>query len=108
MKNKKILFLVLLGGILLLPYISQAAGSIPSQLQTAIDNVRFTARVIGGAMVVIGFCVAGILFLASAGSPEKTGTAKKALIAGVIGAAIIVLSMGTDVLLNIMKGILGT
>ncbi|MCX6718724.1 MAG: hypothetical protein NTY81_03980 [Candidatus Staskawiczbacteria bacterium] len=84
--NKKTLFLVLLG-ILVLPGFAYAAdvGSIAGSVQTAVVNV-------GVPLIVVGWVIAGILYLTSAGSPEKTGTAKKALIAAVIGTLLIVLS----------------
>ena len=109
-KNKKIL-LFLLAVLIILPIVVYAQGTIPTtgsaQLDTILRNFRRVARGIGASMAVIGFCVAGILYLMSAGSPEKTGIAKKALIAAVIGTAVVVLAMAANVIINIFNNLLG-
>lgn len=43
-------------------------------------------------LVVIGFVIAGILYLTAAGSPEKTKTAMGALKAAVIGTVIVIIA----------------
>lgn len=103
--NKNILFAVILIGIFL-PVV-YAIAAVPDKLTTALTGIKDVFIAVGVALVVVGFIVAGILYLTSAGSPEKTGTAKKALIAAAIGGAIVVLAKGTDVLINIITGTLG-
>ena len=88
--NKKN-FLLILSAVLVSPSLSLAqtqggdVGTIASAVQTAVVNV-------GVPLIIVGWVIAGILYLTSAGSPERTGTAKKALIAAVIGTALIIIS----------------
>lgn len=84
--NKKILFLILLTSILFLPSVIFAV----NELTTTIGGVSTALVLIGTMMVAIGWVIAGILYLTSAGSPEKTGIAKKALIAAVIGTILVI------------------
>jgi len=88
MKNKKILFLVLLSVGLAVPFISNAADALCAM----VGRIETITWQIGGSIVVIGWVIAGILYLTAAGSPEKTGIAKKALIAAIIGSILVVLS----------------
>jgi len=89
--NKKALFLILLGVVLISPFVVHAEGS--DKLCTFVSSVRNLSLTVGGSIVAIGWVIAGILYLTSAGSPEKTGTAKKALIACVIGTILVVISV---------------
>ena len=103
--NKKTLFLILLTGILSLPLAVNATQSLPEMT----EGVKSVAMSIGISIVVIGWVIAGILWLTSAGSPEKTGTAKKALIAAIIGTILIILAQAgysalKGILDNIFKG----
>jgi hypothetical protein len=95
--NKKILFLSLLAIIFILPVmaLAQTMGVPP-----IITKIREMFISIGGSIVVIGWIIAGILYLTSAGSPEKTGTAKKAMIAAVIGTTLIVLSVFAEEIIS--------
>lgn len=88
MMNKKILFLILLTTILILPLEISAQSTFCG----AIKNISSIAYQIGGSIIIIGWVIAGILYLTSAGSPEKTGTAKKAMVAAVIGTILIVIA----------------
>jgi uncharacterized membrane protein (DUF485 family) len=88
--NKKILFLILLGFIVTLPVIALAA-NVQDTADIA-ESVKNLATDIGIAIVVIGWVITGILYLTAGGAPDKTGTAKKALIACVIGTAVIILA----------------
>lgn len=87
--NKKILFLYLLLGILVMPAFVSAQPANLTGVATMIKNLLNTIATI---FVVIGWVVAGILYLTSGGSPEKTGTAKKALIAAIIGTVVVALA----------------
>lgn len=64
------------------------------QASVIANNVKSLAVTIGMAIVVIGWVIAGILYLTAAGAPEKLGTAKKAMIAAIIGTALIVIAVG--------------
>ena len=88
--NKKKSFFVFLFTSLALPisYVFAQAPPVPDMVEN-IENAFIT---IGGSIVVIGWIIAGILYLTSAGNPEKTGIAKKALFAAVIGTALIILA----------------
>lgn len=85
--NKKILFLILLGTILL-PNIGFAQPTIPGMIQGA-EN---TAVMIASAVVIILWLVAGILFLLASGSPEKLKSARTAIITAVAGTVIVIIA----------------
>ena len=93
--NKKILLFSLLVGIFFLPAITNAAGfcDFMANIEALITNI-------GGSIVIVGWIIAGILYLTSAGSPEKTGTAKKAMIAAVIGTVLVILAAGAAPLIK--------
>lgn len=76
-------------------------------LTTMADKVKTALQTIGLSIVIIGWIITGILYLISGGSPEKTGTAKKALIACVIGTVLIVLAQGAGQIMDIIKESLG-
>ena len=90
--NKKILFIVLFLLIGVFPIIALAANDV-APIVTRIKNMFVS---IGTAIVIIGWIIAGILYLTAAGNPEKIGIAKKALVAAVIGTALIVLSVTAE------------
>jgi hypothetical protein len=103
MVNKKILFLILLG-VLVLPAIVLGVGPTLPGLATSIENAAIT---IGVTLVTIGWLIAGILYLTAAGSPEKVETAKKAMIACVIGTLLVVLATTAGSIANIIKDAFG-
>jgi len=84
--NKKTLFLILLGLIFLFPFVTSAGA------KEMVQKVQGAVTIIAFSIIVIGWTIAGILWLVSAGSPEKTGTAKKATVAAVIGTVVVVLA----------------
>jgi len=86
--NKKIIFLTLLAVVLFLPMVTTATQD-PEKMVEAVKDLAVT---IGTAIVVIGWVIAGILYLTAAGAPEKIGTAKKALIACIVGTILIILA----------------
>ena len=93
--KKKILFFSLLVGFFFFPAITNAAGfcDFMANIEALITNI-------GGSIVIVGWIIAGILYLTSAGSPEKTGTAKKAMIAAVIGTVLVILAAGAAPLIK--------
>lgn len=100
--NKKILFLILAVTIAL-PLVSSAINS-PDKMAAQIEKYAMT---IGGSVIVIGWVITGILYLLAAGSPEKLGTAKKALIATVIGTVIVIIgNTGYEMIKNFLAPIL--
>lgn len=93
--NKKTLFLILLGVIISLPVVVlgqvTATSTDPCATINAFKNITME---VGAAVVIIGWIITGILYLTAGGAPEKTGTAKKALIACVIGTIVIIVAPG--------------
>ena len=101
--NKKILFLVLLAVI----FLPLGVYGIASPTQIA-ENVKDAAVTIGAAIVVIGWVVSGILFLMAAGNPTKVETAKKAMIASIIGTVLVIIaSPGYDAIKGFIDSIIG-
>lgn len=98
--NKKILFLILFAAVLSFPYITQAADEA-QRMVCAVKNAVFGVATI---LVVIGWVIAGILWLVSAGSPEKTGIAKKATWAAVIGTVLIIVANVSWTVVNDLLG----
>ncbi|OGZ85047.1 MAG: hypothetical protein A2401_02990 [Candidatus Staskawiczbacteria bacterium RIFOXYC1_FULL_38_18] len=87
--NKKILFLVLLG-VILVP--TSCFAVISNDLPTLIDNLAQQLGLMAGSLSIIAFIVAGIMFLTATGNPSRMTIAKGALIAAVIGIIILALS----------------
>ena len=104
--NKKILSLILLGAIIILPTIVLAEGSSTTLSQIA-GQVRTTVTTVGGSIVFIGWVVTGIMYLTAAGAPEKLGTAKKALVACVIGTVLIILAGASGPLMEVIQDAFG-
>ncbi len=94
--NKKILFLIL-SGVIILPGLTFAAVTIQSMVDAAVQ----TALYIASGVVVILWVMTGIIFLTAQGAPEKLSTGKKALIASVAGTVLIIIASGA---INLIKG----
>ena len=92
--NKKTLFLTLLGAVLISPFTAYAieAGDIAKSLQGAALNV-------GLPIIVVGWIIAGILYLTSAGGSQME-TGKKALMACVVGTILVILAAGACNFIN--------
>ena len=100
---KKILLFILAGlGILILPV--TAFGAVNS-IADVVGNVRNAFGVAIGGVVVISWIIIAILFLTTAGSPEKYNTAKKALIWTIAGTALY--ALGGWILVMIREAFLG-
>jgi hypothetical protein len=101
--NKKILFFILLT-IVAFPVMTHAINS-PTVMA---DKIKDLAITIGTAVVVIGWVISGILYLTSLGDPSKTTLARKALIAALIGTALVVIAnLGYDGIKTFLNPILG-
>ncbi len=88
--NKKTLFLVLLAAVcVFFPVMQIVQAATLNEMAAKAEQV---AETVGTSIVVIGWIIAGILWLTSGGSPEKTGLAKKAILACVIGTILVVLA----------------
>lgn len=89
--NKKILsfFILLIVSVLVFPQIS---GAVSAQVTAMADNIKEVMIAIGAAIVVIGWVVAGIIYLTSMGKPDKMQTGQKAIVAAVIGTALVIIA----------------
>ena len=87
--NKKISFLIFTV-LIIAPLIVYAVNTPEVIAQKVQDLVWF----IGAAIVVIGWTIAGIMFLLSMGIPEKMATARKAIIAAVVGTVLVIIAGG--------------
>jgi uncharacterized membrane protein (DUF485 family) len=85
--NKKILFLILLG-VLILPSLASADISIQGMVEGAVN----TTWIIAAGVVVILWVVTGLLFLLAQGSPEKVNSAKKSLLAAIAGTVLVIVA----------------
>jgi len=95
---KKILIILIGLLVLAIPTaMAFAAATTLAGLATNISNAMYTA---GIALVVFGFVLSGIMFLTAAGSPEKLGHAKSALLWSVIGTAVIILSKSAEAIIT--------
>ena len=91
--NKKIIGLIIFVSLLCSFSLVLAAGienplGATKDFGTLLKNI---AKEVGKLIITLGsimIIIAGILYLTSAGSPEKIGTAKKALIYAIAGIAI--------------------
>lgn len=101
MQNKKIL-LFLLVFTFIFPIIVDAQGGGTDKLTVLVNNVTNMLFTVALSIVIIGWVIAGILYLTSAGSPEKTGIAKKALIAAVIGTVLVALASAAVGIYNVI------
>jgi len=99
--NKKILFLILLVAIVALPTVVCAT---LSDMASALDTAISTA---GLSIVFIGWVVTGILWLTSGGSPEKTGIAKKAIVACTIGTILVILAGASGAIMGVIRDAFG-
>ena len=92
MKKSLISFLLL--SALALPVLAMAQGT-PSSSNTLtglITGIKTAAWLIFGAIAVIAFVIAGILFLTAAGNAEKILQARNAFLWGVAGVVVGILA----------------
>lgn len=111
--NKKLIFLSLIASILAAPFSVSAltCGATTGgndRLGIILTNITNAASAVGSALAVIGFIIAGILWLTATGDPKKMETAKTALVAAVIGSAILALAQGANIMTGIFCAIIGT
>jgi len=86
--NKKILLLILVLCVLTIPTVSHGETTI----KTMVDNLAGNLKDLGGSLAIIGFVVAGIMYISSTANPQMMATAKSALVAAVIGVVILILA----------------
>ena len=96
--NKKKLFLILLG-VVVLPSLASA-----QTLGSMANAAARTALSVASGVVVVMWVVTGVLFLVAAGDPGKLGSAKTSLIAAVAGTIIVIVANGA---IGLVGGIFG-
>ena len=108
--DKKIIFWIMFAGIFGLVSLASAQVLIPNPLQ-GINNfgelLLKIAGAVGGLVAALGtimIIVAGILFLTSAGSPERMKTAKTALVYAIVGIAI---GLAATAIVEVIKSVIG-
>jgi hypothetical protein len=102
--NKKTLGSALFAALLVLPSLAFAGGQTLSSMAC---NVQQAAVGVAIPVVVVGWVIAGVLYLTSAGAPERMGIAKKAIIACVIGTVLATLAVGSYDILSVIANIFG-
>lgn len=75
-----------------------------SSVYDIIANVMYWLLAIVGIVGVIGFAIAGILYLTAAGDDSKIGTAKNAMLYSIIG---VIVALAGLVALQFANGLLG-
>ena len=100
--NKKIFSLFLITFLLISPFFSLAQPKDPfggnppilfSQMVTNVLTIILTLLwIVGGAFVTIMFVLAGFKFLTAPGEPTKVSEARKMVLWGLVGAAVMILA----------------
>jgi len=86
-------------------YSAPAGTNLPEQsLYEIISNIMYWLLMIVGIVGVIGFAIAGILYLTAAGDEDRIGTAKNAMMYSIIG---VIVALAGLVALQFAKGLLG-
>lgn len=112
MRNKiKSIVYSALSAILTMPALAMAQFANPtgtnlpqSSLYNIISNIMYWLLAIVGIVGVIGFCIAGILYLTAAGDETRIGTAKTAMMYSIIG---VIVALAGLVALQFAKNMLG-
>jgi hypothetical protein len=112
MKNKiKVIGYSLVSTMMLAPALASAQFAAPggtnlpaSSLFNIISNIMFWLLAVVGIIGVIGFAIAGILYLTAAGDETRIGQAKNAMIYSIIG---VVVALAGLVALQFANGLLG-
>ena len=106
--NKKIVSVIIFAGLFCST--SLVFGQITSPIKYTTFDQLLTSGILPAVAGIVGslgtvmLIVAGILYLTSAGSTERTGAAKKALIYAIVGIAI---ALAASAIAEIIKGIVG-
>jgi hypothetical protein len=92
--NKKTFFSILFGALILPSIVLAQLVSFGPQVDffMLLYNVMQGLWILFTAICVIGIAFAGFTFLTANGAPEKLAQAKSAILWGVVGVAIVILS----------------
>jgi hypothetical protein len=105
--NKKTLLLSALLGFAVLPFVASAQGGGGATLEGMASAFDTAIATVGGSIVFIGWIITGILYLTAGGAPEKTGVAKKAVVACTIGTVIVILAGASSAITDVIKSAFG-
>lgn len=86
------------------PNVGGTTGLPKSSLMDIISNIMQWLLTAVGIAGVIGFVIAGLLYLTAAGDEKKIATAKQAMLASIIG---VIVAIAGVVALNVAKSLLG-
>jgi hypothetical protein len=86
--NKKTLLSIVSATLVVTPLIAGAQASLPQIVQNLAKNLQL----LGGALAVIGFMVAGIMYISATANPKNMEVGKQALVAAIIGIIILILA----------------
>ncbi len=82
-----------------------APAGVPTDFPTLLGNIASKAGEIVAVIGTIMIIVAGIFYLTSAGSPERIGVAKKALLYAIVGIVIGLAAKAiSDAILQVING----
>jgi hypothetical protein len=102
--DKKILNSFLLGSliaVLVSPIVVLATDC--SALNTLATSVTGTAIGIASPIVVIGWIIAGIMYLTATGNPQRMELAKKTMIACAIGTVLVILAATSGAVISVVS-----
>jgi len=96
MKNKiKVIVYSISSVVLILPVLANAQFTAPSgtnlpqsSIMNIVSNIMNWLLIIIGIVGVIGFAIAGILYLTAAGDEDRMGKAKNAMLYSIIGVIV--------------------
>jgi len=109
-KMKKLSFIILFAGLMVVPLLSMAQGpepiiTHPDQVVGLLSSILGYVWTIMGIIVVLLLLFAGFKFMTAAGNDEEIKKAKEIIKYSVIGIVIMVLSGGVMALIeNFMRG----
>jgi hypothetical protein len=111
-KFKSAVWAVLSATLVMTPALASAQLTTPSgtglpqsSVFDIISNLMYWLLMIVGVIGVIGFAIAGILYLTAAGDEGRIETAKRAMMYSIIG---IIVALAGLVALQFAKGLLGS
>lgn len=101
--NKKIFFLIALIAIIVPSGMILAQTGNNATLTAMAGRIKDVLITIGASVVVIGWIIAGILYLTAAGAPDKLSVAKKAVFACVIGTVLVILADASNTITEVIE-----
>lgn len=101
MKNK-IKGLLIIASTALLPIVSVLAADDSNDIADTIKEIRELLTVIGGALAILGFVVAGLMMTISYEDEKNVQTAKSIIKWSMIGLVVILMATALD---SIVRGV---